>query len=403
MDYKTIALGLIVSGMSMQALALEPAGVALGSGVALFPKLRLGYEQNTNLYQRINNEVAAGRFNINPSLTLVRDTGQTFMQASYDLDKGLYSIDKKKNDYLDHHFNAELQTEFNSFNRFDAAVSYALTHDTHGSGILSGTDSPNANEQERYKQANAELGYGLGTQDAFVNVRAYLKHYNKKYDDLDILNIETRSHYKNTAGMSLRLTPGARSGVVGDVSYTQIRYFEDKPFGNKHEGANLRVQAGFAWKMSSITKGEVQIGAAKRTFTYDNFDNSKFRPVWQAKLTWQPQESTELTAFTGSENTETNASGSHVQQSTAGASLAHRFSVYFATKLSVEYQKNHTMQVSGVKKELEDDSLKLKGALIYSPLTWLDVQLYAGHDAYNTDDKKDYALSVYGLVLDMAI
>ncbi len=402
MDYKKLALGVFLSGLSMQALALEPAGVALGSGVALFPKLRLGYEQNTNLYQRINNKVAAGRFNINPSLTLVKDTGQTFIQASYGLDKGLYSQDKKKNDYLDHNLALELETEFNSFNRLDANAAYAITHATHGSGMLAGSGSPSAKVQERYNEANAELGYGLGTQEAFLNARAYLKHYNKKYND-DNAVFDDHNYYKNTLGLNVRLTPGARSGFVGDISYTQIRYFEDKLFGNTHEGANLRMQAGFAWEMSSLVKGEAKIGVSKRTFTYNKYENSKFRPVWLAKVTWQPLESTEISAFTGSENTESNALGSHVQQDKFGANLGHRFSTYFATKVSAEYQKNKTVQAGSANKELKDDSLKLKGALIYSPLKWLDVELYAGHDTYGADTKKDYKVSVYGLILDMAI
>lgn len=397
--------GVLSLGFTINSYALEPVGVGLGSGFSLFPKIRLEYNHDTNVYSRRSDIEASSIYRIIPSFALVKDTGQTYMQFFYELDKGIYSV-SDRNNYLDNFFSFDFDTEFNARNRFDFKASYDMKHDDRGKGLASGSTNPNLYDLETYNELNLEAGYGLGSEVSFVNTRVYAKYYDKKYNDLNLPIIESQNHYKHSVGMTVRFTPGKRLGVIGDAEYTQIRYHEDSNFALKREGANTRFQVGLEWEFTSVTSGEAKAGVAKRTFSYDGFDDSPFRPVWEVKIVWEPLESTKLTALSGSENKESAVSGSHVQKNRVELALDHAFSAFFKTNLSGEYVTNKIIQgdPNSNAKNTEVNSMKLKAKLIYSPRRWADIELGVEHGSYGLDEpSKGYDDNIYTLALELAI
>lgn len=404
-NYIRFLAGFVSIGFTVNSFALEPVGVGLGSGFSLFPKIRLEYNHDSNVYSRRSDIQASSIYRIIPSLNLIKDTGQTYIQLSYELDKGIYSVGDSNN-YLDHSLGFDFDTEFNARNRFDFKASYDMTHDDRGKGLAPGSANPNLYDLETYNELNLEAGYGLGSEVSFVNTRAYAKYYEKKYNDINILTIESQNHYKRSVGLTVRFTPGERLGIVGDAEYTQIRYHENSNFALKREGANTRFQVGVGWEFTSVTSGEAKAGVAKRTFTYTGFDDSPFRPVWEVKITWQPLDSTKLTALSGSENTESAVSGSHIQKSRVELALDHAFSAFFKTNLSGEYVTNKIIQgdASRNAKNTEVNSLKLKAKLIYSPRRWADIEFGVEHGAYGLDKSSSrYDINIYSLALELVI
>lgn len=392
-------------GFAVNSYGLDPAGIGLGSGFSLFPKIRLEYNHDTNVYSRRSNIESSNIYRVIPSFALVKDTGQTYIQFFYELDKGIYSV-SDRNNYLDNFFSFDFDTEFNARNRFDFKGSYDMTHDDRGKGLIPGSADPSRYDLETYNELNLEAGYGLGSEVSFVNTRAYVKYYDKKYNDLNLPVIESQNHYKRSVGMTVRFTPGKRLGIVGDAEYTQIRYHENSNFALKREGTNTRFQIGLEWEFTSVTSGEAKAGVAKRTFTYTGFDDTPFRPVWEVKIIWEPLESTKLTALSGSENTESAVSGSHIQKNRVELALDHEFSAFFKTNLSGEYVTNKIIQgdSNSKAKSTEVSSLKVKGKLIYSPRRWADIELGVEHGKYGLDEPTSgYDVNIYTLALELAI
>lgn len=403
-NQKRFLLGLLFVGVSHNLVALEPVGVNLGSGFAFFPSLRLEYENNSNIYRRHVDEVSSGIFRARPTFVLVKDTGQTFMQAAYELEKGLYTADSS-NDYLDHFLGLEVDSELNAYHRLDAQASYQMTHDNHGSGLIAGSVLPKVFDLEAYNQFSVEAGYGLGAMESSINSRIYLRHYGKIYKDLNIPNIESRNHYKNLIGTNVRLSPGERLGAAADLEYAQIRYYENMPFGRQREGSNIRLQLGLEWEFSSFTKGEFKLGAAKRTFSQTGFKATKFRPVWEIEIEWEPLEYTKITATTGSENIEAIEIGSHIEKNKVKLELEHEFTALLKAELSGEYTTNERLQsASSREKNLKSDRLEAKLKVVYSPFREGNIELWIGHESFNSNKKNgDYKANSYGLALELGI
>lgn len=391
-------------GLSFNLSALEPVGLNMGNGFAFFPSVRFEYEHNSNIYRRHNDEVSSGIFRAIPTFVLVKDTGQTFMQGVYRLDKGIYTANSS-NDYLDHLVSFEIDSELNAYHRLDADLSYQMTHDNHGSGLIAGTVSPSRYDLEAYNQFNAELGYGLGSLESSISSRFYVKHYGKIYKDLNIPSIESRNHYKNLVGTNIRLSPGERLGAAADIEYTQIRYYENMDFGSRREGSNIRLQLGLEWEFSSFTTGELKLGAAKRSFSKADFDSTKFRPVWEIEVEWEPLEYTKLTVTTGSENTESAEIGSHIEKDKVKLALEHEFSALFKAELSGEYIANERIQSAAPReKNIKSDTLNLKLKMIYSPFREADIELWVGHESFSSNKPNaDYKANYYGLALELAM
>lgn len=385
--------------------ALEPSGIRLGSGFSLFPKVRLEYNYDKNVYSRQSEIESSNIYRMIPSLALVKDTGQTYMQFFYELDKGVYSV-SRRNDYLDHSLVFDFDTEFNAYNRFDFKSSYEMTHDDRGKGLISGSALPNRYDLETYNELNLEVGYGLGSDMSFVNTRAYAQYYDKKYNDLNIRSIESRNHYERSVGMTIRFTPSKRLGVIADTEYTQIRYHEKSNLAIKREGSNIRLRIGLEWDFTSVTSGEAKVGVAKRAFTYVGFDDTPFRPIWEVKVAWEPLESTKFTMLSGSENIESAISGSHIQENRVELTLEHRFSTFLKTSLSGEYLVNDIMQGddNSTTKNTQVSSLNLQTKLIYSPSVLADIELGVERGLYGLNEpNKGYDSNIYTLALELAL
>lgn len=397
-------LSLVFLLVSNDLLALEEVGMNLGSGITFFSSISVNHEQNSNVYRRHSNEVSSEITRLTPSFALVKDTGQTFIQASYQLEKGLYSVDSA-NDYLDQLLSLHVDEELNAYHRLDADMTYELSHYEHGSGVILGSVDANKYDLEAYNQFNTEFGYGIGSIQSSINARTYVRHYGKIYEPSNIPDIKSINYYINLIGSHIRLFPEKRIGFASDIEYSKIGYYEDAEFGNSRTGSNIRILSGMEWKFTNFTTGELKVGVAKRNFDRNKFDDSKFRPVWQVQFTWLPMDYTKITALTAAENIESVNRGSHIEKSRTKFDVEHGLTALLTAQLSVEYITDEFIQSSFNNSGNIKIELLIVGAKIaYSPVRWADVELYVSRDAYTSNrEERDYQTHTIGVGLELVI
>jgi len=385
---------LAVALISVNSYAVEPTGLALGSGITFLPAFNLDVENNSNIYSLAEDETSDTITRIKPAFTMQGDFGKTQLNAYYQAEQGTYGVDDN-DDYLDQKLNAGLGYEITSRQQLNIEASYNGGHDAKGSASLEG-QTENIDPSE-YNETKSGLSYVYGTESASANITAFAGSYQKRYQNNDAATANL-NYSKVNYGATLSLTSSPDAEVIFEARQTDITYVEDTAAGS--EGYEQRLFTGMRWDISGATTGEVKVGRSSRFFT-EKTKSSNTRLAWEANLTWQPLTYSTVVISSAQSSNETNSTGDYVANTFTSASWDHEFSTYISAGINASV--NSDVYVADAD-DRKDDLVSFGISTTYSPMPWMDVKLsYNQAKRDSTADEFEYENQIVNLGLNLAL
>lgn len=362
-----IAIALV----SAQSFAVEPTGLALGSGVTFLPSVKTSVESDSNIYSQATNETSDTVSRIAPSFALEANMGKLKINSLYTVEQGLYGKDEN-DDYLDQKFTFGSEYKINGRHELDLNASYNSAHDARGDGTIEGADADLVNPDE-YNEVTAGINYIVGSDSSAANFDLYAETVQKRYDNNETFTTD-REFDKVKLGGILSLTVSSATKILVEYRKTDVSYEADNNVTEQRAGEENKLLIGSSWDITGATTGEVKLGLATRSFDKAGIDsNTGFS--WEANLTWQPLSYSTVTFSSSQSNNETSAAGSNLIDSrTTSIDWSHEFSPYYSAGVSTSYATDEYIGDSSVNgKERKDDNVSFGLNGTYSPLNWLDV------------------------------
>ena len=398
-----LPLSTAIAGISFGALAVEPQGIALDSGVTLFPAVELSVEDNDNVYlQPETTQESSTVTRLKPSIAVEADMGQTQLRVGFLAEKGIYSADENDN-YTDTTFSAGAGFEMTSRHQFDVSAELRSAHDARGASTATaqGSDAL-AEDPDEFDESTLDGSFTYGSSSALLNITAGLKRYEKEYKNNFDIGTRDRDHEKTTASLETSVTVSERTGILVDLSTTSINYDNDSIIAEQREGSLSRALIGFSYSVSGKINSSAKVGAAQRSFESGDID-SDTALTWNVELVWTPRTYSTITAYTAQTANETSVGGGYIDSNYSLVSWDHEFSEYFALTADVSLASDAYYDVNG-DTDREDDTLSYGLTGTYSPAKAMDV--YANLKQAERDSTStglDYDQQVITLGLKLAI
>ena len=388
---------LAVALISVNSYAVEPTGIALGSGVTFLPAVDLTVESNSNIYNTKEDEIDDIITRLAPSFTFQGDFGKTQASATYGAEQGFYGEDKY-DDYIDQRIDADVSYEINARQEVSGNVGYNDAHDARGAGTVEGSAAP-AVVPDEYEEITGGVNYVYGADSATGNIEVFADSYQKRYSNNKDLTLD-RDHNKINYGAILSLTASPDAEFILEAKQTDITYSENTPTATAREGYEQRMFAGMRWDITGATTGEIKIGRSTRFFD-DKDISSNMRVAWEADLTWEPVTYSTVVLSSSQSSNETNDAGSYIANTYSSASWDHEFSTYYTAGISASINSDTYVDDAAGR---EDDSVTYGINGTYSPMTWMDVTLdYSRTDKTSNISDYEYNSDVVVLGLSLAL
>jgi hypothetical protein len=389
---------LAVALISINSYAVEPVGVALGNGLTLLPAVKLGVENNSNIYSTESNEQSDTITRLTPSLNLLADFGKTQAGVYYQAEQGVYSADGD-DDYLDQKLNAGVSYEITSRQEISAEASYNDAHDARGAGTVEGSAAATVDPDE-YEEVTAGLEYVYGADSAVGNVAVYVDSYQKRYSNNEIYGTEDRNHDKLNFGAVLSLASSPEHEVILEARQTNISYSENSTTAEAREGSEQRLFVGMRWDLTGATTGEFKVGRSSRFFDESSV-SSNTRLAWEGSLTWQPLTYSTVVISSSQNSNETNGAGDYIANTYTAASWDHEFSTYYSAGLTASVNSDVYVNDASDRK---DDLVSYGINGTYSPMPTLDITLsYSQAQRDSNINAYEYDNQVVNLGLNFAL
>ncbi len=385
---------LAVALISVNSYAVEPTGLALGSGITFLPAFSLDVESNSNIYSVAEDETSDTITRLVPAFAMQGDFGKTQISADYQAEQGSYSEDDN-DDYLDQSLNAGLDYEITSRQQLNIEASYNGGHDAKGSASLEGqTDNVDPSE---YDETTGGLSYVYGADSAVANISVFADSYQKRYQNNDDATANL-NYNKVNYGAILSLTSSPDAEVIFEARQTDISYVEDAAAGA--EGYEQRLFTGMRWDISGATTGEVKVGRSSRFFK-EEAKSSNTRLAWEANLTWQPLTYSTVVISSAQSSNETNSTGDYVANTFTSASWDHEFSTFISAGINASV--NSDVYVADAT-DRKDDLVSFGINTTYSPMPWMDVELSVSQAKRDsTINAFEYENQIVNLGLNLAL
>jgi hypothetical protein len=360
---------LAVALISVNSYAVEPTGIALGSGVTFLPVVDLTVENNSNIYSTPEDEIDDTITRLTPSFTFQSDFGKTKANATYRAEQGFYGEDKN-DDYLDHNLSADVSYEINARQEVSGNASYNDAHDPRGAGTVEGAGSA-AVVPDEYEEITGGVNYVYGTDSSTGNIEVYADSYQKRYSNNEAAGTSDRDHNKLNFGAILSLTASPDAEFILEAKQTNITYSENTAKAEAREGYEQRMFAGMRWDITGATTGEIKVGRSVRFFD-DSSISSNMRIAWEANLTWEPLTYSSVVLSSSQSSNETNDAGSYIANTYSSVSWDHEFSSYYSAGLKASISSDAYVDDAAGR---EDDLVSYGINGTYSPINWMDVTL----------------------------
>ncbi len=321
---------LAIALISAQSFAVQPVGVAMGSGFTFLPSVETSVERNDNIYSQSSDAVTSSITRVAPSFSLKGDMGQLKINSSYKLEQGIY--DKNSDDdYIDHNLAFGGDYELNARNQLNVNAIYNVGHDARGSAKGAETPTVTYSNPDEYSEVTAALGYTLGSDSAPFNLDLSADSYQKRYDNNE-LNTASREHDKLSVSAKLAYTVSSATDLLLSVTNTDIDY----QITSDREGSENTVLVGASWDISGATTGEFKIGLSEREFDNSSID-TETNLNWEGNVTWQPLTYSTVSVITSQASAETAGAGSFIESSSTKVSWDHEYSNFVSAGINASY------------------------------------------------------------------
>ncbi len=383
---------LAIALVSAQSFAVQPVGVAMGSGFTLLPNVETTIESNDNIYAQNSDVVSSTLTRVAPSFSLKGDMGQFKLGSSYTLEQGIY--DKNSDDdYIDQNLSVGGDYELNARNQLTADAVYNVGHDARGSA--KGAEGSVSAKPDEFNEVTAGIGYTFGSESAPFNLDLSAKSYQKRYDNNESVT-ETREHDKVSVAAKLAYTVSSATNLLLSVSSTDIDY----QVTSDREGTENTVLVGASWDISGATTGEFKIGVSEREFDQADID-TETNLNWEGNLTWQPLSYSTVTVTTSQASSETSGAGDFINSSYSLVSWDHEYTNFVSAGIKASYGED---EYENSADDRNDINTAYGVQATYSPRSFLDVTV-----AYDLEERNsnvanlDSEANIFSLGLTLAL
>ena len=346
---------LAIALVSAQSFAVQPVGMAMGSGFTLLPNVETSIESNDNIYAQENNETSSSITRIAPSFALKGDMGKLKLDSSYKLEQGIYDKNSA-DDYVDQNLNVDAGYELSARSQFSVEAAYNVGHDARGSA--KGDEGSVSIDPDEFNEMTAGVGYTFGSASASMNLDLSAQSYQKRYDNNETVTAN-REHDKINLKAKLSYTVSSATDLLLSVSSADISY-EDSA---EREGTENVALIGASWDISGATTGEFKIGLSEREFDLAGVD-TETNLNWEGNLTWQPLSYSTVTVFTSQASAETSGAGNFIDSSYSLLSWGHEYSNFVSASIKASYGEDDYENATGDRKDI---NTRYGVEAVYSP------------------------------------
>jgi len=381
--------------VSAQSFAVEPIGVALGSGFTFLPSVETSVESSDNIYSsKKGGEVSSTVTRLSPSFSLLGDLGALQLSTGYQLEQGAYDEDSK-DDYLDQNLAIGGDYELNSRNQLNVDAVYNEGHDAAGSA--KGAEGNDAAEPDEYNETTAGLVYTFGGEAANVNVNLVAESYQKRYDNNETAT-QDREHDKTKVAAQLVFNVSPATSVNVEFRNTDITYVSSDAKALAREGNEKKFLLGSSWDITGATTGEFKLGVSNRTFDLAAKDSNSSL-VWEGNITWQPLSYSTLVASTSKASAESAGEGSYIDSANTSVSWEHEFSYLLSAGVKASYGEDEYVDSTRI-----DVNTGYGVQATYAPMSWMDVTASWDFTKRNSNDAVlDTDTNIFNLGVTLAL
>ena len=364
---------LAIALVSAQSFAVQPVGVAMGSGFTFLPNVETSVERNDNIYSQDSGAVSSTITRVAPSFALNGDIGQLKLDSSYKLEQGIY--DKNSDDdYIDHNLAFGGGYELNARNQLNVDASYNVGHDVRGSAKGAVVDNETYTKPDEYNEVTAGVAYTFGSDSAPFNLDLSAESYQKRYDN----NVEaTKGREYDTINLEAKLsyTVSSATDLLVKLTNSDISY-EDSA---TREGAESTILVGASWDISGATTGEFKIGLSEREFDLAGID-TETNLSWEGNLTWEPLTYSTVSVTTSQASAESAGAGNFIESSSTLVSWSHEYTNFVSAGINASYGEDN------YENDVRNDINTIYGIeATYSPSNFLDLTASWDLDSRNSN------------------
>ncbi len=137
----TCVIMLVISSISISAQQFQnPASVEFGS-FDVTPTVDFGLRYDDNVIRSNVNKISSWSQIVSPQIVMLDSFGASQVRVGYRLRNERFFSSSEDN-YTDHFFNAAVDFELNSRNRFDVGIDFTDGHEDRGTGFSIGNAEP---------------------------------------------------------------------------------------------------------------------------------------------------------------------------------------------------------------------------------------------------------------------
>ena len=350
--------------------AVEPDGILLDSGIAVYPSVELSVEDNDNIYlQSEANQESSTVTRLSPAIALAADLGQTKLGLGFEAEKGTYSADEN-DDYTDTRIRAGADFDLTARHQLTLSARLNSLHDARGSGTFEGADALEVEDPDEYDETIWNSDFTYGSDGALFNVTLGLNRYEKEYkNNLNVAATNNRDHVKTTVSIETAVYLSDRSDFLIDLSTADIDYNKDNFITREREGSVQRALIGASYDISGKLASSAKVGVSQRNFDESDVD-SDTTASWNVDVVWTPRTYSKVSLYTAQSANEAVRFGNYIESKYSAVSWEHEFSEYFSLTATASIT-NDTYYNEDDGREDETTSYSLKGT--YSPIRKVDI------------------------------
>lgn len=368
----------------------------------MFPSVNYSVVEDSNPYVQDDDRAEQATVTrIKPEFELNLDSGKGLYSLTYWLEQGAYSTNANDN-YTDQSLELEGVRSFGR--RLEGASSflYKLGHDPRGAGVDEGIVAlEDVFYPDEFRELSFDASLKLGAEASTLGFQGYVNALDRNYLNNFERGTADREYQDKTLGLISFIYVSPITDVLFEARRSRIDYQSPNEVAQEKEGSIQTYFLGAEWEVSGKTSGSVKLGKMKRYFDSENIKaNDSFS--WEVSLEWAPRTYSEVTLETSRGSKETSGPGVFVLSSDTAVGWLHKYSVFFATDVSILYSFDEYFDDSRVQRK--DNTMSVGCNFIYSPSKSMDLGLsYTLENRDSDTEGLDYNRDVLGLELSLAI
>ena len=377
----TVLVGLILFTqlLSVQVIAVEPAGYSTDTGIVLTPVLQSGIKLDDNIFSQSEQQKSSSILVVAPALNFLVDKESDKYQFDVAIESGTY-FSSSDDSYLDGLMKFSAYVETDVMRHFDLLLQTDLGTEARGTGLTEKLDKQ-VEEALRYTAQTVALSYYYGALSTNSHLELQGEFYNKGYSNFEEIT-QLRNYDSLLLGATFFYSTNSHTNILVELNREAIRFDVDDEIPRDSDVYNLLT--GLKWQATALTSGVIKLGYQNKAFK-DPRRKDFAGLSWQLGIEWQPLSYSVFALTSSAQAKDPNVEGDYINERIYDLSWSHQWSELISSKLGVSFSSE---DYSGT--ERSDEVNKLNGSIHFDLLRWLDMSLYV--DVTQSQSTRDYVV-----------